>query len=95
MAPMKNHNPESQYFRVVWTEGINSEQRYILGQPITTHKSHVWAINKTSYWENDTVYVRRFTVYIKNGEGVVTKYVEIENPVNITLVPNFKDMIEI
>lgn len=95
---LKESYQYSEFFRITWNETSKKDQRYQLGQDFIDSiagKLTVYSIDKTSYVENGSKYVRRYTVKVRNEKGDIFDWYSIEDPTNITLLSNFTKLVEV
>lgn len=79
------HNPDSEFRRIAFVNGVSRESFYQLEQWINNEKAYIYSIDETSYVPHPTKFIERYTIQLINEKGLVYDWYHIKNPINITL----------
>ena len=96
------HNEASEFRAISWSEGATLLRRYQLSQTVTYkiengrhYKADVYSIDNTSKTIDKVGFIHRYTIKLKNKDGVVFSWYEVVNPTNITLINANEQLVDI
>ena len=97
-----DHNKASEFRAISWVEGTANPRRYQLSQTVTYsikdgkyYKATVYSIDNTSKTIDKVGFIHRYTIKLRNKEGVVFNWYSVVNPTNITLIDANEQLVDI
>lgn len=95
MGEIPRYDVNSELKSITYVEGLSIQRVHYLGQPIKN--GYIYRISDTSTIMGGTTFVRRFTIYLINEDGIVTEWRNYEkgDRDSVSYVYNREELIKV